>query len=79
MSGRELSNNTMLVHLSLASCGLRRVDELNFPNLHVLDVKDNQLREVHLSEFRRQPLWRGCLCRSTRWCLCFLQPAISQR
>ena len=55
MSGRELSNNTMLVHLSLASCGLRRVDELNFPNLHVLDLNDNQLREVHLSEFRRLP------------------------
>ena len=55
MSGRELSNNTMLVHLSLASCGLRRVDELNLPNLHVLDLNDNQLREVHLSEFRRLP------------------------
>ena len=45
----------MLVHLSLASCGLRRADELNFPNLHVLDLNDNQLREVHLSEFRRLP------------------------
>ena len=55
MSGRELSNNTMLVHLSLASCGLRRVDELNLPNLHVLDLSDNQLREVYLSEFRRLP------------------------
>ena len=55
MSGRELSNNTMLVHLSLASCGLRRVDELNFPNLHVLHLNDNQLREVHLFEFRRLP------------------------
>ena len=53
MSGRELSNNIMLVHLSLASRGLRRVDELNFPNLHVLDLNDNQLWEVHLSEFRR--------------------------
>ena len=55
MSGRELSNSTMLVHLSLASCGLRRVDELNLPNLHVLNLNDNQLREVHLSEFRRLP------------------------
>ena len=55
MSGLELSNNTMLVHLSLASCGLRRVDEMNLPNLHVLNLNDNQLREVHLSEFRRLP------------------------
>ena len=55
MSGLELSSNTMLVHLSLASCGLRRVDELNFPNLHVLNLNDNQLREVYLSEFRRLP------------------------
>ena len=55
MSGRELSNNTMLVHLSLVSCGLRRADELNFPNLHVLDLSNNQLREVYLSEFRRLP------------------------
>ena len=31
------------------------MDELNLPNLHVLDLNDNQLREVHLSEFRRLP------------------------
>ena len=55
MSARELSNNTLLVHLSLARCGLTRVGDLNFPNLHVLDLSDNQLVEIHLVEFRRLP------------------------
>ena len=55
MSARELSNNTLLVHLSLARCGLTRVGDLNFPNLHVLDLSDNQLVDIHLVEFRRLP------------------------
>ena len=55
MSALELSNNTLLVHLSLARCGLTRVGDLNFPNLHVLDLSDNQLVEIHLVEFRRLP------------------------
>ena len=55
MSARELSNNTLLVHLSLARCGLTRVGDLNFPNLHILDLSDNQMVEIHLVEFRRLP------------------------
>ena len=55
MSARELSNNTLLVHLSLARCGLTRVGDLNFPNLHVLDLNEKKLKEIHLAELRGLP------------------------
>jgi hypothetical protein len=32
MTSSQLSANTMLVHLSLAGCGLREVGQLTFPN-----------------------------------------------
>ena len=52
LSGPELSNNIMLVYLSLASCGLTHVGELNLPNLRILDLNDNQLGEIHVAELR---------------------------
>nr|KAG5689917.1 hypothetical protein BaRGS_015605 [Batillaria attramentaria] len=46
MTPASLVDNIMLVHLSLARCGLRQLDDLNLPNLLSLDVSDNMLNNI---------------------------------
>ena len=46
MSPRDLVNNSMLIHLCLASCSLIDLPHLVFPNLRVLDLSDNELRRL---------------------------------
>ncbi|XP_070206271.1 G-protein coupled receptor GRL101-like [Littorina saxatilis] len=48
----DVSYNTMLVYLNLASCELREFSHLSLRNLHILHLSDNHLTEVsdeHLS------------------------------
>ncbi|KAK7114561.1 G-protein coupled receptor GRL101-like [Littorina saxatilis] len=42
----DVSNNTMLVYLNLASCALRELSHLSLPNLHILHLGENHLTEV---------------------------------
>ena len=46
MNVHNLDDNYMLVHLSLARCKVRTVDNFTFYNLHSLDLSDNLLTEV---------------------------------
>ena len=46
----DLSNNTMLIHLSLANCSLRYVHHLTFPNLHSLDLSENLITDFSMSQ-----------------------------
>ena len=43
---QDVASNTMLVHLNLALCGLRELDLVSLPNLHSLDVRNNNLTSV---------------------------------
>ena len=46
------SNNSLLIYLSLASCGLTDITEFSLPNLLTLDLSDNHLNSItdqHLS------------------------------
>nr|KAG5697415.1 hypothetical protein BaRGS_008841 [Batillaria attramentaria] len=45
MTPSDVANNTMLIHLSLADCGLTRLEGLVLPNLRSLDLSDNLLVE----------------------------------
>ena len=52
MTPADLTNSTMLIHLGLARCSLTRLEVLNLPNLHSLDLSDNDIvsiRQEHLS------------------------------
>ena len=51
----QLCHNHMLIHLSLARCGVNIVSNFTFHNLHSLDLSDNQLREVSGHHFRQMP------------------------
>ena len=42
----RLIENTMLIHLSLANCGLAHLRNLTLPNLRSVDLSDNQLRVI---------------------------------
>ena len=55
MNVHQLGHNHMLVHLSLARCGVNIVNNFTFHNLHSLDLSDNQLREVSGHHFRQLP------------------------
>ena len=55
MNVHQLSDNHMLIHLSLGKCGINSADNLTFPNLHSLDLSDNLLTEVFCHHFRPMP------------------------
>ena len=42
----NVAHNTMLVHLALSDCGLSSLQDVRLPNLHSLDVSDNQLHRL---------------------------------
>ncbi|XP_025085565.1 G-protein coupled receptor GRL101-like [Pomacea canaliculata] len=46
MTFSDLSDNTMLIHLSLAQCGLTHAPSVGFPNLRSLDLSDNLLHSI---------------------------------
>ena len=52
MSLRSLAKNTMLIHLSLARCDVTNLGNVTMPNLRSLDLSDNHLRAVRVSDFR---------------------------
>ena len=43
LTAAELGHNVMLIHLSLAACGLRRLHNTTLPNLRSLDISQNKL------------------------------------
>ena len=43
LTAAELGHNVMLIHLSLAGCGLRRLHNTTLPNLRSLDISQNKL------------------------------------
>ena len=53
MNVHQLGHNHMLIHLSLARCGVHFVSNFSFHNLHSLDLSDNQLIEVSGHRFRK--------------------------
>ena len=53
MSMHQFGDNPMLIHLSLATCGIRTVSNFTFNNLHSLDLSDNLLTEVSGHHFSR--------------------------
>ena len=55
MNVHQLGDNHMLVHLGLARCGVRNVNNFSFPNLHSLDLSDNLLKEVRVNHFVHMP------------------------
>ena len=50
---QQLGDNTMLVYLSLARCGLPHIGNVSFPNLRSLDLSDNRLHDVKIEELKR--------------------------
>jgi hypothetical protein len=54
----DSSNNTMLIHLSLARCQLQRVDNIPLPNLNVLDLSHNLLIVFHFEVLLNMPYLR---------------------
>ena len=55
MNAHQLDGNRMLIHLSLASCGMRSVSNFTFDSLHSLDLSDNKLTEVSVHHFGHMP------------------------
>ena len=48
----HLDQNLMLIHLSLARCRVRTVDNFTFPNLHSLDLSDNLILVVRTGQLK---------------------------
>ena len=42
----QVAENTMLVHLSLADCGIVSVNNVSLPNLRTIDLSDNRLPAI---------------------------------
>ena len=53
MSMVGFADNPLLVHLSLARCELTQVQDVYLPNLHSLDLSDNQLHVIDVRYVRR--------------------------
>ena len=51
MTMADVSNNSMLVHLSLRRCHLAQLSSISLPNLRFLDLTDNVLRVVLAKHF----------------------------
>ena len=52
---QQLGKNQMLIHLSLARCGVASVSNFTFPNLVTLDLSDNMLTKVSAQHFSQMP------------------------
>ena len=52
MKPADFANNTMLIHLGLASCGLIHLRLPMLHNLHSLDLSNNRLHSVNSQEFK---------------------------
>ena len=55
MNVHELGDNHMLIHLSLARCGVKALSNYTFKNVHSLDLSDNLLTEVSGRHFSGMP------------------------
>ena len=55
MNVDQLSENSMLIHLSLGRCGVKHISNFTFHNLHSLDLSDNLLTEVSGYHLRHMP------------------------
>ena len=55
MNVHHLHKNDMLIHLSLARCGVSDVNNFTFYNLQSLDLSDNLLAEVSAHHFKTMP------------------------
>ena len=51
-----LVHNSMLIYLSLANCLLEHLTNPALPNLHTLDLSDNQLTSVYREDLSGVPL-----------------------
>ncbi|XP_070194048.1 G-protein coupled receptor GRL101-like [Littorina saxatilis] len=49
----EVVNNTELVHLGLAACGIRNLSVILLPRIHSVDLSDNHLSVLSLQYFQR--------------------------
>nr|KAG5697925.1 hypothetical protein BaRGS_026863 [Batillaria attramentaria] len=55
MSLLDMTDNIMLIHLSLAECRVSQLDTVSLPNLQVLDLSDNDVRSVSLEFLSKLP------------------------
>ena len=55
-----VSNNTLLIHLSLSRCGLRHIHNVTLPNLHSLDLSNNLLTVFNHFNLGLFPALRTC-------------------
>ncbi|KAL8619709.1 hypothetical protein ACOMHN_025795 [Nucella lapillus] len=53
LSPQELETNSMLIYLSLAKCGLKDFDNVEFPNLRILDLSNNDLSLLSTTQLTR--------------------------
>ncbi|KAL8597276.1 hypothetical protein ACOMHN_051587 [Nucella lapillus] len=51
MNPEDFYNNTKLIHLSVKRCGISMLKDLNFPNLHSLDLSFNNIEKLHRDQF----------------------------
>ena len=61
MTLEQLAENTMLVYLSLADCGVVSMGNVSLPNLKTLDLRDNQLSDMPYSFLDASPSLRALL------------------
>ena len=52
MTTVDAANNSLLIHLGLASCGLADLEAVFMPNLRSLDLSDNELKYLSLDVLR---------------------------
>ena len=55
LSPRDVRNNSMLIFLSLANCMVQIMDDFVFPNLHALDLSNNQIADIHVIHLVSMP------------------------
>ena len=53
MSLDDFFDNHLLIHLSLAGCQMTQIQDVYLPNLHSLDLSDNQLSVIDVRHFSR--------------------------
>ena len=77
MNVRQLRNNYMLMHLSLARCTATAVSNFTFHNLHSLDLSDNLLTEVSGLHFKHLPQLTFLFLAGNPLALVFILPSDS--